>query len=64
VSQVKWVLPKKFSDLTGYTEEAIRHKMKDGTWPQGRVWKKGPDGRLLINVQEYDKWIDLDGRAA
>ena len=64
MSQVKWVLPRKFAELTGYTEEAVRHKIKGGVWPEGRIWKKGPDGRILINLQAYDRWVDLDGMAA
>ena len=57
MSYGKWVTPKKFSELTGYTVKALEHKMDDGVWRQGTVWIKAPDNRRLINLQEYDRWV-------
>jgi hypothetical protein len=53
-----WVMISRASELTGYSEDAIRHKVKNGTWAQGRVWRKTPDGRIAINMTEYDKWAE------
>lgn len=33
-----------FSLESGYSKEAIRGKIRDGIWVEGRVWKKAPDG--------------------
>ena len=44
--------------LPRYSEDAISHKVKNGTWPQGRIWRKTPDGRIAINITEYDKWAE------
>lgn len=29
-----WVMISRASELTGYSEDAIRHKVKNGTWPK------------------------------
>lgn len=28
----QWVLVKRFAEVTGYSENAIHHKVKNGTW--------------------------------
>src|SRR5690348_17223311 len=48
----------KFCELTGYTEEAVRAKIKTGVWLQNRVWRKAPDGRILINIDGYRDWVE------
>jgi hypothetical protein len=53
---------------TGYTEDAIRSKIKRGEWLEGVVWIKAPDGRILIDLEGYEKWatgeVCLQHRAA
>lgn len=58
----KWVTAKKFSELTGYTIKAVEHKMDDGVWRQGKIWIKAPDNRRLINLKEYDLWVESQVR--
>lgn len=48
---------KKFAEASGYTEDAIRAKTKNGTWAFGRHFCKGRDGRVLIKVEEVNKWL-------
>ncbi len=64
MSNPKWVLIKKAAELTGYSENAIRHKVKSGKWPQGRVWRKAPDNRICINLQELERWIESSPQEA
>lgn len=52
-----WVLINRAAELTGYSENAIRHKVKNGTWPQGRIWRKA-DGRIFINMEEVQRWVE------
>lgn len=52
-----WVTLKKFADLSGYSEEAARQKIKKGQWLNRVHFKKAPDGRLLVNLVEIEKWI-------
>lgn len=54
----RWVLKKKVVELFGYSDDAVDHKRKSGTWPEGRLWRKAPDGRVFYNVEEIDKWVE------
>ena len=52
-----WVTIKKFSEMSGYSEEATRQKIKKNQWQNRVHFKKAPDGRILINLVEVNKWI-------
>lgn len=54
---MNWVTVKKFSQLCGYSEEAIRAKIKKGQWVIDHHFTKAPDGRILISITEVEKWI-------
>jgi len=45
-----------FARESGYSEKAIRCKINKGIWPEG-IKVKAPDGRILISVEEYNKWV-------
>lgn len=44
--------------LTGYTEKAIRRKIEDGKWREGEVWRKAPDGRVMISMKGFARWVE------
>jgi integrase len=44
--------------LTGYTEKAIRRKIEDGKWLEGREYIKAPDGHILISMKGYAQWAE------
>lgn len=46
------------SQLTGYTEKAIRRKIEEGVWLEGREYKRAPDGNLLIDMEGFAKWVE------
>jgi hypothetical protein len=48
---------KKFAQLTGYSEDAARAKTKNGTWIYKVHFHKAPDGRILLDLVEIEKWI-------
>jgi hypothetical protein len=56
----RWVLIKRLAAVTGYSEDAARHKVKNGTWVQGRIWRKAPDGRIFANIDEFERWVESD----
>ncbi|WP_326543494.1 excisionase [Pseudorhodoferax sp.] len=56
----QWVLIKRFAEITGYSENAVRHKVKNGTWIEGRLWRKAPDGRIFVNVAEFERWVESE----
>lgn len=51
----------KFSAESGYTEDAIRTKIRDGIWAKDKVWKHAPDGRVLIITEGYEQWVETGG---
>jgi len=55
---IKWVLINKVTDLIGYTDDAIRAKIKKGVWLAGIHWIKAPDGRLMFNLEAIQKWAE------
>lgn len=55
---MKWVLINKVIELIGYTDDAIRAKIKRGVWLQNIHWRKAPDGRLVFNIEAIQKWIE------
>jgi hypothetical protein len=52
-----WVLIKKLCDLLGYTDDAVRAKIKRGVWLEGIHWRKAPDGHIFCNLEAIQKWI-------
>ena len=58
VIQLRWMLLPLFCAMTGYTEKAVRRKIEDGVWLQGRVWRKAPDGHVTIDLQAYYRWVE------
>ncbi|MEW8028732.1 MAG: excisionase [Candidatus Thiodiazotropha sp.] len=55
---VNWLTIAKMAAETGYSENAIRTKIRDAVWVEGRVWAKAPDGRILISVEGYNQWVE------
>ena len=53
-----WIRVRKFCELTGYTDDAVRRKIADGVWLEGRVWRKAPDGAIVISQRGYDTWAE------
>lgn len=56
-----WVLINKLIELTGYTDDAVRAKIKRGIWLCGVHWRKAPDGRILFNLEAVKAWIEGKG---
>ena len=54
---IKWVKLKKFSQLTGISEMAVRKKRHEGKWDD-KIVKVLADGMLYVNIEEYQKWIE------
>ena len=57
---VRFVKIKHFCTLTGYTENAIYRKMSDGIWVEGRQYRRAPDGVILVDLAEYERWVEGD----
>jgi len=55
---IKWVLVCKVIELIGYTDDAVRAKIKKGVWLCGVHWRKAPDGRIVFNLEAIQQWIE------
>lgn len=55
---MKWVLINKVIELIGYSDYAIRAKIKTGIWLKDIHWRKAPDGRILFNLPALEQWIE------
>lgn len=54
----RYVTIKKFCELTGYTPTAVYKKKSDGTWCEGKVWRRAPDGRILVDLAGFELWVE------
>lgn len=55
VAPAKLVRIKLFSEITGYSEKAVRAKIDKGEWREGVHYHK-PDGTILIDLEAYYQW--------
>ncbi len=55
--RVRFVLLAMFCALVGYTEKAARRKIEEGVWTQGREYRKAPDGRVLVDLEAFERWV-------
>lgn len=48
--------------ITGLSPKAIRRKIEDGKWIEGREVLRSPDGGVFISMKGYQQWVEK-GRA-
>jgi hypothetical protein len=58
VLPARYVLLPLANALTGYTVKAMERKIERGDWPEGRVWKRAPDGHVMIDLVGYERWVE------
>jgi hypothetical protein len=44
--------------LTGLSEKAIRRKIEEGKWIEGREYRRAPDGGIFISMTGYQRWVE------
>jgi hypothetical protein len=57
----RYVLVRKFVELTGYTQQAIYTKINQGVWAEGKQFVRSPDRRIQIDMEAYERWVE-EGR--
>lgn len=55
---MKWVRLKKYCELSGDTPDAVHARRKRGIWLDHSQCQIGPDGKLWINLEEVEQWIE------
>lgn len=46
------------AEITGLSEKAIRRKIEDGKWIEGREYRRSPDGGVFISIEGFCKWLE------
>lgn len=47
-----------YAELVGYTDKAVRRKIEEGVWQEGVHYRRAPDGRLWVDVQGVERWVE------
>lgn len=58
VAPARYVLLPLANAITGYTIKAMERKIERGDWAEGKVWRRAPDGRILIDMLGYQRWVE------
>lgn len=58
VGTARYVLLPLANLLTGYSVKAMERKIERGDWQEGKVWRHAPDGRIVIDVVGYQRWVE------
>ena len=58
VGTARYVLLPLANLLTGYSVKAMERKIERGDWQEGKVWRRAPDGRIVIDVVGYQHWVE------
>lgn len=64
IAPAKYVKISLFETITGYTEKAVRRKIEEGHWLEGREYVRAPDGNILVSMEGYYSWVERAKRAA
>jgi hypothetical protein len=58
VNPARYVLLPLATVVTGYSVKAMERKIERGDWAEGKVWVRAPDGRILVDLIGYQKWVE------
>lgn len=58
VAPARYVLLPIANAITGYSVKAMERKIERGDWPEGKLWKRAPDGHILIDMMGYQRWVE------
>lgn len=50
--------------ITGLTEKAIRRKIEEGKWLEGREYRRSPDGGVFISIKGFTSWLEQGSMSA
>ena len=57
---LRYVTINRFAELSGYTAKALYNKIESGVWAEGAQYRRAPDNRILVDIEEYQKWVEGD----
>jgi hypothetical protein len=53
----RYVTIRLYSQISGLGVEAIRSKIKEGKWIEGREYVRSPDGGLFVDREGVARWL-------
>ncbi len=63
ISPARYIRLPLFETVTGYTEKAVRRKIDEGVWLEGKEYMRAPDGHILVDLEGYYKWVENQRQA-
>ena len=58
LTPARYVLLPLANAVTGYSVKAMERKIERGDWREGKVWRRAPDGHILIDIHGYQRWVE------
>ena len=58
IAPARYVLLAVATQMTGYSIKAMECKISRGDWQEEKVWRRAPDGRILIDIAGFEKWVE------
>lgn len=58
VATARYVLLPLANVITGYSVKAMERKIERGEWVEGQVWRRAPDGRIHLDIEGYQRWVE------
>ena len=59
----KWVTLEHHCKATGDTKMAVYMRRNKRQWVEGVHCKTAPNGRVFVNPEEYNKWVESQSSA-
>jgi len=60
---MRWVKLKKYCELSGDTSDSVHAKRQRGQFVDGVHCKIAGDGKLWVNVEAVEKWVEQGNKA-
>lgn len=58
IAPAAYVTIRLFAAMSGLTEKAIRCKIDQGKWVEGREYRRSVDGGVFISVKGFERWVE------
>ncbi|WP_294767119.1 excisionase [uncultured Rhodoferax sp.] len=60
VAPAPYVTIKLASVIIGLSEKAIRRKIEEGKWIDGKHYRRSPDGGIFVSIAWFVKWVEQE----
>ncbi|WPB58598.1 excisionase [Xylophilus sp. GOD-11R] len=57
VRAARFVTVELAATIMGLSEEAIRKRLSRGVWLENKQFRRGPDGRVWIDMEGIEAWV-------